>query len=149
MWGVKDIELEVINRRAPCMVILTHIKFNHDPLSLAGDAINIRVNGQKEVSVPEWKSGYFAPEQSLAAYAIAETAGRSITIQCRFTIAPKTSTKAWVKATGGGMLGAVDPVEVTFINGVSHDTSHGGDPDFVSITLRHSALGVIERQDIV
>jgi hypothetical protein len=147
MWA-RDVMPEAMQRRAPCKVVLTHIKFNHDPLSLAADAMNIRVDGLHEVSVPEWKSGYSAPEQSPAAYAIAETAGRSITIQCRFTITPKTSTKAWVKATGGGLLGVVDPVEVTFVNGVSHDTSHGGDPEFISITLRHSALGVIERQDI-
>jgi hypothetical protein len=69
--------LEAMHGRAPCKVVLTHIKFNHDPLSLGADAMNIRVDGLHDVSVPEWKSGYAAPGQSSAAYAIAESGAMS------------------------------------------------------------------------
>jgi hypothetical protein len=130
-------------------VTLTHIKFNHDPTSLTTDAFNIRVNATEEVAVPEWQLGLSAAADSKAAYAIEETTNKTVTIQCRFTISPKQTTTVKVKATGGGLLGPIDPIDVTFVNGISHDTSHGGDPEYVQIPLRHRSFSRIDRQDIV
>src|ERR1700730_1103680 len=148
-WGAEVVEsLRERYQRASCRVTVTHIKFNHTPTSLTADAFNIRVNANEEVPVPEWKLGLRAPEDSKAGYAIEETTNRVVTIQCRFTISPKTTTRARVKAAGGGLLGRIDPIEVTFVNGVSRDTSHGGDPEYVEIPLRHRSFKSIDRQDV-
>lgn len=135
-------------RGAACRITVTHIKFNHNPNSLTADAFNIRVNGTQDVSVPEWHLGVVSPEDSKAAYAIEETTNQVVTIQCRFTISPKRTTRARVKATGGGLLGAIGPINVNFVNGVSYDASHGGDPEYVQIPLHRRSFTAIDRQDI-
>lgn len=66
------------------MVELVAIKFNHDPGSAAADALNIRRNASDSVAVPEWQRGLsINPEDSPAAYAIAETHGNTLTIQAQ------------------------------------------------------------------
>jgi hypothetical protein len=82
---------------------LEAIKFNHDPTSAASDALNIRRNGTTMVTVPEWRRGVsVSPEDSPAAYSIADTKGHTLTIQ------------AQLRATGTGPreveVRAVDPV---------------------------------------
>lgn len=65
--------------------LLTAIKFNHNPDSATNDALNLRRNATRFVDVPEWRRGASVnPEDSVAAYAIAETFGRRITIQASF-----------------------------------------------------------------
>jgi hypothetical protein len=69
-------------------VQLEAIKFNHDPTSATTDALNIRrnANATQFVTVPEWRRGISVnPEHSVAAYAIEETRGRTITIQAKFS----------------------------------------------------------------
>jgi hypothetical protein len=66
-------------------VQLLAIKFNHDSNSATNDALNIRRNATQFVSVPEWQRGLsINPEDSPAAYAIAQTQGHTITIQAKF-----------------------------------------------------------------
>lgn len=66
-------------------VFLEAIKFNHDPNSVAADALNIRKNETQLMAVPEWQRGMnVAPESSPAAYAIDETRGNILTIQAKF-----------------------------------------------------------------
>src|SRR6266545_1096863 len=63
-------------------VQLEAIKFNHNPNSATGDALNIRRNASSFVPVPEWTRGiWIKPEDSPAAYAIQETKGHTITVQ--------------------------------------------------------------------
>lgn len=64
---------------------LDMIVFNHDPRSSATSALNIRRNVAATIPVPEWQRGLnIRPEDSLAAYAIEETQGHTISIQARF-----------------------------------------------------------------
>ncbi len=119
------------------------IKFNYDTTGVAVDALSIRRNYAKHVPVAEWTKGETKPEQSPAAYAIASTTGKTVTIQAKFVISDPTITQAQVRADGGGVLGAIDPFTVTFKNGVS-------DPDFVTLSLPHHTLATngVGRTDI-
>lgn len=66
-------------------VRLEAIKFNHDTSRFTADALNIRKQSSGIVRAPEWvRDGTNAPLDSLAAYAINETQGETITIQARF-----------------------------------------------------------------
>ena len=66
-------------------VVLEAVKFNHDSNSADHDALNIRKNETEFVNVPEWVQGTCVlPRDSLAAYAIKETKGKTITIQAKF-----------------------------------------------------------------
>lgn len=130
-----------------CRVTLTDISFNHDPLSLRADALNIRVNATAPITPPEWRLGHRQPYESPAAYALRETAGHTIHIKARFTITPATRHAAEVRAEFGGLLGAIDPQTVHFVGGVSSD-GRGG--QFISFPLRNEVmhqLGGVRRQD--
>lgn len=132
-----------------CQVVLVAIKFNHAPRSFSTDAMNIRVDANREVQVPEWTLRSGAAEESPAAYAMEETEGQTVSIQCKFVmIPPPRQARAGVRADGGGVLGPIEPLEVPFVNGVSRDESHGGDPQYVQIPLRQRSFAGIERQDI-
>ena len=73
---------------------LDAIRLNHDPSGATTDALNIRRNHGTFVTVPEWTRGVSTvPEDSLAAYSIADTKGHTITIQARFSCTgPGTKT---------------------------------------------------------
>lgn len=124
-------------------VDISAIKFNWDASGAAVDALSIRRNYAKHIPVAEWTKGETGAAQSPAAYAIADTSGKTVTIQAKFVISDPTVTSAQVQASGGGVLGAIDPFTVTFKNGIS-------DPDFVTIALPHHTLptGGVQRTDI-
>jgi hypothetical protein len=63
-------------------VDLVAVAFNHDSNRATNDALNIRRDGDEFVAVPEWQQGQTSP--SVAAYSIATTSGRTITIRARF-----------------------------------------------------------------
>lgn len=66
-------------------VQLTSIEFNHDPNSDRNDAINIRKDANEMITVPEWRRGLsLVPSDSLAAYALEPTRGRTLTIRASF-----------------------------------------------------------------
>ncbi len=66
-------------------VQLVAIKFNHDPSSATADAMNLRKNASEFVTVPEWRRGVSVnPEDSPAAYALAQVRGHTVTIQAKF-----------------------------------------------------------------
>lgn len=63
---------------------LQAIAFNHDPFSLATNALSLRKNATEFVTVPEWRRGFSTrPEDSPAAYAIRETRGQRLTVRVR------------------------------------------------------------------
>jgi hypothetical protein len=65
-------------------VVLEAVAFNWNTASVT-DGLNLRRNGLTPVVLPEWREGYSTrPEDSPAAYSIADTAGYQITIQARF-----------------------------------------------------------------
>lgn len=115
-------------------VNLAAIKFNYDPSLASTDALSIRKDRTTAVSMPEWVSGQLDPVLSPVAYSIAAVTGKTITIQAKFTISTNASVTAQVKATGGGILGQIDPFTVNFVNGVSA-------PVFVTISLPHHSVG--------
>jgi hypothetical protein len=64
------------------MIAIEAIKFNHDSGAATNDALNLRENATGFISVPEWRRFSCGnPEDSRAAYAIAPTQGRTITIE--------------------------------------------------------------------
>ena len=117
-----------------CDLKLVAISFNHNSSSLNADAMNVRKNFTQAISAPEWTDGKTLATDSPAAYAIKETQGPKITIKAKFTISPKSATRAEIRADGGGVLGSLDSQIVTFANGVSV-------PEFVSFELRHHTIG--------
>lgn len=65
---------------------LEAIRFNHDTSRATADAFNIRRNETEFVNVPEWRRGLSScPEDSLAAYALAETRGGTLTVEAQFS----------------------------------------------------------------
>jgi hypothetical protein len=72
-------------------VELLAIAFNHDSSAATNDALNIRRDGDELVVIPEWQRGLALP--SLAAYSIAATRGRTITVRARFA-APEFAGRA-------------------------------------------------------
>ncbi len=92
-------------------VTLDQIKFNHNTSSNQNDAITIKQNGSTGISAPEWtKTGIAKP----AAY----VKDKSIVIRARFT-AHSSVTSAKIKANGGGVLGDLGEITVTFSGGIS------------------------------
>jgi hypothetical protein len=80
-------------------VRLEAIKFNHDPGSASGDALNIRRDAGAFVVVPEWRRGItLQPQDSPAAYASAETRGNTITIQAQFSCTDHHTGPVWIRA---------------------------------------------------
>jgi hypothetical protein len=64
------------------MIAIEAIKFNHDANAAAKDALNIRKNAAGFISIPEWQRFLCVnPEDSRAAYAVATTKGKTITIE--------------------------------------------------------------------
>ncbi|TAL26640.1 MAG: hypothetical protein EPN94_02825 [Nitrospirae bacterium] len=132
-------------------IIIKAIKFNHDSNSADHDALNIRKNKSQFINVPEWVQGIStSAEDSLAAYAIKETQGKTITIQARFqadgieqaeiraidpTITPSGCIGWIIKifiAIFGNVLGEVKEKLVTF--------GPGGDSGFVTFELKDPNL---------
>ncbi|HSK72372.1 MAG TPA: hypothetical protein VK892_11785 [Pyrinomonadaceae bacterium] len=141
-------------------VQLLAIKFNHDSNSATSDALNIRRNATKFVNVPEWERGIsINPEDSPAAYSLAETQGNTITIQAKFkrlnnriqtaeiravdpTVEPESPggclgfilrlIRALIRALFGNVLGDVKAKQVTF--------SAGGETAFVTFELQNLRL---------
>jgi len=80
-------------------LVVEAINFNHDPSSAQTDAMNIRKNATQTVPIPEWQRGISSqPEDSPAAYALAETAGHTLTIKASFRRIDPTITSVEVRA---------------------------------------------------
>ena len=75
-------------------VTIEVIKFNHDPVSSANGALNIRKNKNTFINVPEWERGKtIVAEDSLAAYEIAGTKGKTIYIHAQFKGPPNSQAQ--------------------------------------------------------
>jgi concanavalin A-like lectin/glucanase superfamily protein len=107
-----------LNRPGSCdplpTVDLSTITFNYDPLGRAVDGLAIRRNFANDISLPEWRKGLILASDSPAAYAITRVTGRVVTIQAVFTISGPAASAVQIRALGGGILGAIDPVTVVF-----------------------------------
>ncbi len=133
------------NKPASCdpipSVTLKSISFDYDPVGTAVDALTIRQNFSSNVSVPEWIPANKNPEDSPCAYALSLIEGKIPTIQVKLEIPKSTKHSVMIQATGGGILGAIDPVNANFKSGTS-----------VTITLNLShqtlATGGVGRTDV-
>jgi hypothetical protein len=84
---------------------LEAIKFNHDATSASADALNIRRNAAQDVPVPEWVRGTSVnPEDSLAAYSIADTQGHTLTIQAKFSQTGPPASSVEIRAIDPTLL---------------------------------------------
>ena len=124
-------------------VTLAAIQFSHSATSITGSAFPVRKGFTTPISPPEWVPGRGAAD-SPAAYSIGDIGSNPVTIKAKFTISTQSATSMQIKAVGGGILGAIDPVTVNFANGVST-------PEYVTLTLSHQALAAagVHREDAV
>ena len=121
---------------------LKTITFNHDPLSASNSALNIRRNKDFEVPIPEYDAAIpRTPVESCAAYAKLETTGQNVIIRARLQIPSPTNVTYEVKASGGDVLGHLDPVQVVFSGGITDQT--------VDAPLSHRNFKQVGRTDIV
>ena len=115
---------------------LSSIRFNHDPAGAATSALNIRRNKDFEVQFPEYDAS-LARQDSRAAYSIADTAHQSVVIRLEFT--DNAAASYDVRATGGGVLGQIDPFSVTL--------SAAGTVT-VDVTLDKRSFAAVTREDV-
>ena len=133
-------------------VIIKAIKFNHDPNSAANDAVNIRKNKTQFINVPEWVQGISTKaEDSLAAYAIKETTGNTLTIQARLH-ADEGIEQAEIRAidptvTPSGCIGWIIKILIAIFGNVLGEVKKklvtfgaGGDSGFVTFELKNPKL---------
>ena len=121
-------------------IALRTILFNHDVANPATSALNIRKNKDFETARPEYDSGIArAPADQCAAYAIATTRNRAVKVRCTFELKGGSKTSFEVKATGGGVLGNLDPRVVSFA---------GGSTATVDFPLDHRSFAAIGRHDV-
>lgn len=112
-------------------VWIESVLFNHDQTAATHDALNLRRNASEEVRLPEWQEGVCVrPEDSPAAYSIAGTHGKKITIKASFrssNISPHTLEiravddldDADVPAECRNVLGQVKAKKIAFAGGQS------------------------------
>ncbi|WP_440947633.1 LamG domain-containing protein [Methanosarcina sp. T3] len=106
------------NRPASCdplpTVNLASISFDHDPTGASVEALTIRHNFGSNISVPEWIPSKTLPEEAPCAYVINAVSGKIPTIKVVLNISTATPRSISIRATGGGILGAINPVTVNF-----------------------------------
>lgn len=122
------------------VVALASVAFDYDPTGASVDGLTIRRNFGSDVSVPEWVPSRVSAKDAPCAYAIASIAGKTPTIQVVVNIPAATTHAVKIQATGGGILGAIDPISVTF----------SGATATLTIPLTHQTLagGGVQRQDV-
>ncbi len=107
---ILDVKLSLGTQR----VFLKSISFNHDLTSNCCDAINIRMNINKEVHVPEWKTGG-------RTYPVAYIRNKPITVKAVFSAAPDVSSAVIYASEVCGNFDDIMPETVTFDNGESNE----------------------------
>jgi hypothetical protein len=124
-------------------VTIEAVLFNHDPAAASQDALNLRRNASGEVRLPEWQEGVCVrPDDSPAAYSIADTSGHTITIKARFRSSNPNPHTVEIRAVDDlddpdvppecrNVLGQVHAKKVAFA---------GGQSGLVEFELRHVRL---------
>jgi hypothetical protein len=119
------------------------VLFNHDQAAATHDALNLRRNASEEVRLPEWQEGICVrPEDSPAAYSIADTRGNKITIEASFRSSNPNPHKLEIRAVDDlddpdvpaecrNVLGQVQAKKIAFT---------GGQSGFQQLTLHHVKL---------
>ncbi|HXH37080.1 MAG TPA: LamG domain-containing protein [Thermoanaerobaculia bacterium] len=126
------------------VIDLVAIRFNHDPLKAANDALSIRRNATTDMPPFEWRRGNVLAEESPAAYVIPAAAAATtvpLTIQVQLTTSNRAPMIAQVRAVGTPPLGDINAFTVLFNNGRSVP---------ITIQLPHATLaaGGVRRVDM-
>ena len=115
------------------------LTFNHDLNAATTSALNIRKNKDFETALPEYDSAIpRSTQQQCAAYAVAPTRNQTVFVRCVFELPGGNGFE--VKATGGGVLGDLDPTAV----GPS-----GAGTVTVDFPLAHRNFTAIGRHDVI
>ncbi|MBY0578539.1 MAG: LamG domain-containing protein [Burkholderiales bacterium] len=122
-------------------VTLASLAFDYDPTGASVEALTIRRNFGTDVNVPEWIPGKTVAADSPCAYAYSTVSGATPKIQVVVNIPAPTTHAVKIQATGGGILGSIDPITVNF-GGVISAT--------ITLPLSHHTLasGGVQRQDV-
>ena len=122
-------------------VSLASISFDHDPTRASVEALTIRRNFSSNISVPEWDPSKTLPSEAPCAYALNVISGKIPTIEVVLNISTATTQSITIQATGGGILGAINPITVNF--GLSTSTT-------VKLNLSNHTLaaGGVQRADV-
>src|SRR5688572_6789198 len=119
---------------------LKTITFNHDLASATTSALNIRRNKDFETALPEFDSAILrTPQQQCAAYSIATTRNQAVFVRCVLAMPSGAPASVEIRATGGGVLGALDAVAVS-IPGSADVT--------VDFPLNHRSFAAVGRHDV-
>ncbi len=148
------------------MIRVDTVAFNHNPMTAIGNGVNIRKNATAWVTVPEWRRGFCVnPEDSPAAYAIAQNQGNAVTIIASLSSTDPEVTQAEVRARDnvvfppppagclgwliailqaifrvlfGNVLGEVAARSVSFANGTSGPVTF----NLTGVKLASAGIGV-------
>jgi hypothetical protein len=95
-------------------VNLVSISFDYDPRRISVEALTIRRNFNSKIDVPEWTTSKKLPIDAPCAYALNVVSGKIPTIEVVLNISKPIPSPIVIQATGGGILGAIDPITVIF-----------------------------------
>jgi hypothetical protein len=127
-WNFKS------GREPTTMIVIDAIKFNHDPNGAKHDGLNLRRNAASFISVPEWRRLVsINPEDSRAAYAVAATKGKKITIQVSLSSSDPSVTSIEVRARRH-----VKSRRVKFVAGKTGFVSF----ELIDPPVRHGRVGI-------
>jgi len=122
-------------------VSLASVAFDYDPTGASTEALTIRCNYKSVISVPEWVPGKTKPDKAPCAYALNALSGKIPTIQVVINISKATTQSIRIQATGGGILGTIDPIAINFGSNTSAT---------VTLSLPHNTLaaGGVQRAEV-
>jgi hypothetical protein len=121
-------------------ISLKTITFNHDLTSATTSALNIRKNKDFETALPEYDSAIpRAAHDQCAAYSIATSRNQAVFVRCVFAMTSGAPGSVDIRASGGGVLGALDAQTVNFA-GPANVTA-----DF---PLNHRGIEAVGRHDV-
>lgn len=134
-----------LNKPVSCdpvpIVSLASIAFDYDPTRASNEALTIRRNFGSDINIPEWVPGKTSPKDAPCAYAINNLTTKPPNVQVVLNISAPTTHTIKIQATGGGLLGAIDPATVDFSASASQT---------VTLPLSHHTLaaGGVQRADV-
>lgn len=98
---------------------LISLQFDHTTGPSATSALHLRRDGKTPVSRPEWVRGKMDPDECPVLYAADFHSATSVFIKAKISTILKRPTKSVeVRASEGGVLGAIDPFVVDFAKGL-------------------------------
>jgi hypothetical protein len=119
---------------------LKTITFNHDLASATTSSLNIRKNKDFETALPEFDSTIpRTAQQQCAAYSIATSKNQAVFVRCVVAIASGAPASVDIRASGGGVLGALDALTVNIPNSANVT---------VDFPLNHRTFSAVGRHDV-